>query len=84
RCPDYVEGTVALRVPNPQFMVGYWRDEQRTQSCLLPGPDGLWYLTGDRARRDGDGYFWFAGRNDDLINSSGYRIGPTEVENALL
>lgn len=84
RCPNDVEGTVALRVPNPQFMVGYWRDERRTRSCLLPGPDGLWYLTGDRARRDADGYLWFAGRNDDLINSSGYRIGPMEVENALL
>jgi acyl-coenzyme A synthetase/AMP-(fatty) acid ligase len=45
---------------------------------------GDWYLTGDRARRDADGYFWFIGRKDDVIKSSGYRIGPCEVESALL
>ena len=45
---------------------------------------GDWYLTGDRATRDADGYFWFIGRKDDVIKSSGYRIGPFEVESALL
>ena len=45
---------------------------------------GDWYLTGDRAKRDADGYFWFVGRKDDVIKSSGYRIGPFEVESALL
>jgi acetyl-CoA synthetase/medium-chain acyl-CoA synthetase len=45
---------------------------------------GDWYLTGDRAKRDPDGYFWFVGRKDDVIKSSGYRIGPFEVESALL
>jgi acyl-coenzyme A synthetase/AMP-(fatty) acid ligase len=44
---------------------------------------GNWYLTGDRATRDKDGYFWFVGRSDDVINSSGYRIGPFEVESTL-
>jgi acyl-coenzyme A synthetase/AMP-(fatty) acid ligase len=75
---------VALGVPNPQLMLGYWRDEDRTRSCFIDGLDGRWYLTGDRAYRDPDGYLWFAGRNDDVINSAGYRIGPMEVESALL
>lgn len=84
RCVDNEEGTIALRLPNPQLMIGYWRDEERTRSCFVDGPEGRWYLTGDRAHRDSDGYLWFTGRDDDLINSAGYRIGPLEVENALL
>ena len=84
RCADGEEGMVALGVPNPQLMLGYWKDEERTSSCFVNGPAGRWYLTGDRAYRDPDGYLWFAGRNDDVINSAGYRIGPMEVEIALL
>jgi acetyl-CoA synthetase len=59
---------------------GYYRDDERTQSVWH---DGL-YHTGDTAWRDEDGYFWFVGRTDDVIKSSGYRIGPFEVESALL
>ena len=59
---------------------GYYRDEQRTQSVWH---DGIYY-TGDTAWRDEDGYYWFVGRTDDVIKSSGYRIGPFEVESALL
>jgi acetyl-CoA synthetase len=59
---------------------GYYRDEQLTSSVWR---DGLYY-TGDMAWRDEDGYYWFVGRADDLIKSSGYRIGPFEVESALL
>jgi acyl-coenzyme A synthetase/AMP-(fatty) acid ligase len=84
RCADGEEGTVALGVPNPQLMLGYWKDAERTDSCFIDGPAGRWYLTGDRAYRDPHGYMWFAGRHDDVINSAGYRIGPMEVENALL
>jgi acyl-coenzyme A synthetase/AMP-(fatty) acid ligase len=84
RCADGEEGTVALGVPNPQLMLGYWKDADRTRSCFIDGPEGRWYLTGDRAQRDRAGYLWFAGRNDDVISSAGYRIGPLEVENALL
>jgi len=84
RCADGEEGTVALSVPNPQLMLGYWKDEERTRSCFIDGPDARWYLTGDRAYRDPEGNLWFAGRNDDVINSAGYRIGPLEVENVLL
>jgi acyl-coenzyme A synthetase/AMP-(fatty) acid ligase len=49
----------------------------------VEGPEDRWYLTSDRAERDADGYFWYRGRSDDVINSAGYRIGPIEVENAL-
>ena len=84
RQPDGVEGHVALLTPCPQLMLGYWRDPERTEACFVTGPEGRWYLSGDRASRDGDGYFWYKGRADDLINSAGYRIGPLEVENALL
>ena len=59
---------------------GYLGDEERYRACFADG----WYLTGDLARRDADGYFWFVGRKDDVIKSSGYRIGPFEVESALL
>lgn len=78
------EGDLALLTPNPQMMLGYWRDEPRTQACFRDGPAGRWYLTGDRASRDADGYLWYRGRSDDVINSAGYRIGPLEVENVIL
>ncbi len=79
-----VEGDVAVRMPNPQMMLGYWRDDELTARSYLQGEDGLWYVTGDRAIRDDEGYLWYQGRSDDVINSAGYRIGPLEVENALL
>jgi acetyl-CoA synthetase len=59
---------------------GYLHDEERYRKCFSGG----WYLTGDLARRDADGYFWFVGRADDLIKSMGHLIGPFEVESALL
>lgn len=78
-----IEGHVALKAPSPQLMLGYWQDPERTAQCYIEGPEGRWYLSGDRGTRDGDGYLWYAGRADDVINSAGYRIGPLEVENAL-
>lgn len=78
------EGHVALLAPSPQLMLGYWREPERTEQCFVEGRDGRWYLSGDRGRKDADGYFWYEGRADDVINSAGYRIGPLEVENALL
>jgi acyl-coenzyme A synthetase/AMP-(fatty) acid ligase len=83
RLPPGQEGDLALRVPNPQLMLGYWKDADKTASCFVDGPEGRWYLTNDRAEKDADGYFWYRGRSDDVINSAGYRIGPLEVENAL-
>ena len=81
--PPGDEGQIAVKV-KPQRPVGlfreYWRDPETTERSFL----GDWYLTGDKAYRDEDGYFWFVGRGDDLIISAGYRIGPFEVESALL
>jgi len=84
RVADGVEGHVAILTPCPQMMLGYWQDPARTAECFIDGPDGRWYISGDRAHRDRDGYLWYDGRSDDVINSAGYRIGPLEVENVLL
>src|SRR5690606_1945684 len=81
---DGEEGDVAVLTPHPQLMLGYWQDPERTAGCFRDGPEGHWFVTGDRAIRDDNGYFWYRGRSDDIINSSGYRIGPAEVEDALL
>ncbi len=83
RLPAGQEGDLALKLPNPQLMLGYWKDAERTAACFRDGPDGRWFLTSDRAEKDADGYLWYRGRSDDVINSAGYRIGPIEVENAL-
>lgn len=83
RMPPGREGDLALKMPHPQVMLGYWKDTERTDSCFIDGPEGRWFLTSDRAEKDADGYFWYRGRSDDVINSAGYRIGPIEVENAL-
>src|SRR5438093_4713083 len=77
------EGDIAVRF-HPRRPVGlfkeYWRNPAATEACRR----GDWYVTGDRARVDEDGYFWFVGRSDDVIISAGYRIGPFEVESALI
>ncbi|HZP40658.1 MAG TPA: acyl--CoA ligase [Candidatus Binatia bacterium] len=73
-------GDLALRGRPPTLFREYWRNPEETAACRR----GEWYLTGDRARRDEDGYLWFVGRADDVIISAGYRIGPFEVESALL
>lgn len=77
-------GDIAIRAPNPQFMLGYWQEPDRTSDCYVEGPDGRWFVTGDRGWQDDDGFVYHRGRSDDVINSSGYRIGPSEVEEALL
>ena len=82
--PPGEEGDIALRAPNPQLMLGYWQDPELTAQCYLDGVDGRWFVTGDRGSADADGYIFHRGRRDDVINSSGYRIGPSEVEDVLL
>ena len=77
--PD-VEGELALRPGWPSMFRGYLGDEDRYRRCFVDG----FYLTGDLASRDADGYYWFVGRADDVIKSSGHLIGPFEVESALL
>jgi acetyl-CoA synthetase/medium-chain acyl-CoA synthetase len=64
----------------PSLFLEYWKNPEETASVFR----GDWYLTGDQATRDADGYLWFVGRADDVIISGGYRIGPFEVESALL
>lgn len=81
--PPDSEGDIAVRF-RPERPVGlfkeYWRNPEATEACKR----GDWYVTGDRAYVDGEGYFWFVGRADDVIISAGYRIGPFEVESALI
>jgi acetyl-CoA synthetase len=77
---DGEEGELALRPGWPSMFRGYLDDEERYRSCFVGG----WYLSGDLARRDGDGYFWFIGRADDVIKSAGHLIGPFEVESCLM
>jgi acetyl-CoA synthetase/medium-chain acyl-CoA synthetase len=81
--PAGQEGEVAVRC-KPQHPLGlfheYWRNPAENAARFR----GDWYLTGDRASRDAEGYYWFVGRSDDVIKSSSYRIGPFEVESALI
>jgi acetyl-CoA synthetase len=79
QAPD-VEGELALRAGWPSMFRGYLHDDERYATCFADG----WYLTGDLARRDEDGWFWFVGRADDVIKSAGHLIGPFEVESALM
>jgi acetyl-CoA synthetase len=74
------EGELALRVGWPSMFRDYWDEPERYRKCFV----GDYYLTGDLARQDADGYFWFVGRKDDVIKSSGHLIGPFEVESALM
>jgi acetyl-CoA synthetase/medium-chain acyl-CoA synthetase len=80
RLPPGEIGDVALRGDPPSLFREYWKDSAATRRTRR----GDWYVTGDRATRDEDGYFWFVGRADDVIISAGYRIGPFEVESALV
>ncbi|HCP22766.1 MAG TPA: acyl-CoA synthetase, partial [Dehalococcoidia bacterium] len=81
--PTGEEGQIAVKI-KPERPVGlfqeYWRDAEAMERSFLDE----WYLTGDKAYRDEDGYLWFVGRADDVIISAGYRIGPFEVESALI
>lgn len=76
-------GEIAQRGDYPCFFAEYWGAPEKTENCFVDGPDGEWYLSGDLAHKDEDGYYWFEGRADDVILSSGYRIGPFEVESTL-
>jgi acetyl-CoA synthetase len=73
-------GDIAVHKSSPALFKGYLNDPERTNAAFR----GDWYLTGDQAKLDKDGCFWFEGRSDDIIISSGYTIGPFEVEDALI
>jgi acetyl-CoA synthetase len=73
-------GELALKPGWPSMFRAYLHEEERYRKCFAGG----WYLTGDLARRDADGYYWFVGRGDDVIKSAGHLIGPFEVESTLM
>lgn len=77
--PDGVSGQIAVKRPDPVMFLGYWQNEAATDAKFI----GDWMITGDQGVRDADGYFSFFGRDDDVITSSGYRIGPGEIEDCL-
>ena len=79
-CKPGEVGDIALRADAPSLYKGYYKNDAETQATRR----GQWHITGDRAQVDADGYFWFVGRADDVISSGAYRIGPFEVESALL
>ena len=76
---DDTEGMLCIPLNDPGLFIKYWGLEQETAACRRDG----YFLTGDYARRDSDGYYWFLGRKDEIINCSGYRISPIEIERVL-
>ncbi len=79
-CPPGKEGNLCVRPGWPAMFQTYWKNEEMYRSKFKSG----WYVTGDRARRDAEGYIWFVGRADDVINTAGHLVGPFEVESALV
>ena len=78
--PAGEEGNIAFRRPDPVMFLEYWHNPEATEKRFA----GDWLITGDIGHKDEDGYLWFQGRDDDLITSSGYRIGPGEIEDCLM
>lgn len=74
------QGIIGVRQPNPCTMIEYWKNREATAKKYA----GAFLLTGDLGRQDEDGYFWYVSREDDVITSAGYRIGPSEIEHTLL
>lgn len=77
--PDNTEGMICIHKDDPGLFLRYWNLPDLTENCFK----GNYFLTGDYAKRDTDGYFWFLGRKDDIINSFGYRISPHEIERVM-
>jgi len=78
--PPGSTGNIAIKRPDPVMFLEYWKNPQATREKFI----GDWSLTGDWGKKDDEGYLWFVGRQDDLITSSGYRIGPGEIEDCLI
>lgn len=79
-CEIGERGEVAVKRPDPVMFLGYWQDDKATEEKFVDD----WMLTGDQCVVDADGYFQFIGRDDDIINSAGYRVGPGEIEDCLV
>ena len=78
--PPNTDGNLVVKPPWPSMFQAYWNNSEMYNSRFKKN----WYITGDQARIDEDGYFWFVGRADDVINTAGHLVGPFEVESALL
>ncbi len=78
--PPGTVGEIGTKRPDPVMCIEYWKNREATEEKFVND----WWLSGDLAKKDEDGYFWFVGRKDDLITSAGYRIGPAEIEDCLL
>ena len=78
--PAGATGIIAAKRPDPVMVLGYWNNPEATAAKFA----GSWLLTGDVAVQDDEGYIWYKGREDDLISSGGYRIGPTDIEDSLM
>jgi acetyl-CoA synthetase len=78
--PSGTIGEIGIKGPDPVMCMEYWKNRKATEKKYVND----WWLTGDLARKDEAGYFWFVGRKDDLITSSGYRIGPAEIEECIM
>lgn len=78
--PAGTAGEVAIQRPDPVMFIEYWKNPEATEAKYV----GDWCLTGDLAKQDDAGYFWFVGRKDDVITSAGYRIGPAEIEDCIM
>ena len=78
--PAGEQGLIAVARPDPVMMLEYWRQPEATAAKFI----GDWFVTGDTGARDGQGYFWFQGRDDDIISSGSYRIGPGDIEDCLI
>jgi acetyl-CoA synthetase len=78
--PPGTVGSIAIHRPDPVMFLGYWNKPEATRDKFI----GEWLVTGDLGRRDDEGFFWYVGRDDDVITSGGYRIGPGEIEECLI
>ncbi len=84
RLPDGEEGAIAILAPDPVMFLGYWNQPVASAAKFLIGPEGRWLVTGDRGLRRPDGRLVFKGRDDDIISTGGYRVGPAEIEDCLI
>ncbi|SFS20308.1 AMP-binding protein [Yoonia litorea] len=83
-CDIDEEGSIAVRAPDPVMFLGYWNNSEATESKFVEIDDAKWLLTGDKGCKTPSGRIRFIGRDDDIISSGGYRIGPAEIEDCLL